>query len=164
MSETLHYDSMVENALRGVVKQALEDIQTDGLPGDHHFYITFVTGYDGVQIPDYLRAKYPDEMTIVLQHQFWGLEITPERFEVGLSFNKIQEHLIIPFQAISAFADPSVQFGLQFRVNAEEAPSKPDGEPTDPTPPEDTDRSDFEEALEDLETENVVSLDHFRKK
>lgn len=159
MSDVLQYDLMVENALRGVVRQALTEIQQDGLPGEHHFYITFMTQYPGVQIPDYLRTKYPEEMTIVLQHQFWGLEITDVKFEVGLSFNKIQEHLIIPFAAVSAFADPSVQFGLQFRVEeVDDLPETPEDDPN-PEPPLDSD-----DKPEKTNGENIVSLDQFRKK
>ena len=115
--DRLRYDSMVENALRGVVRQALSEAATNGLPGDHHFYITFHTDDPDVVMPDWLRAQFPDQMTIILQHQFWGLEVAPESFAVTLSFNNRQERLSIPFDAISAFADPAVQFGLQFEAS-----------------------------------------------
>ncbi len=108
---------MVEDALRGVLREALIASQ-NGLPGDHHFYITFRTHHPGVQIADHMLARYPDDMTIVLQHQFWGLEVTPEWFEVTLTFNRVNERLHIPFAAVTAFADPSAKFGLQFQADA----------------------------------------------
>jgi hypothetical protein len=112
--DPLNYDRLMEDALRGVVRQALAVAGERGLPGQHHFYITFRTDLAGVDIPDSLRRRYPKEMTIVLQHQFWGLEIVAERFEVTLSFDSKHERLVIPFAAVTAFVDPSVQFGLQF--------------------------------------------------
>jgi uncharacterized protein len=110
----LRYDAMVETALRGVVRKALGYAAERGLPGDHHFYVSFRTTHPGVDIPAQLRARYPTEMTIVLQHQFWGLDVGEEAFAVTLSFSDVPERLTIPFAAISAFADPSVRFGLQF--------------------------------------------------
>lgn len=112
--EGLRYDAMVEQALRGVVRRALSYAAERGLPGDHHFYVTFHTNDPGVDIPAQLRTRYPNEMTIVLQHQFWGLDVGEEAFGVTLSFSDVPERLTIPFSAISAFADPSVRFGLQF--------------------------------------------------
>jgi len=112
--EQLRYDKMVEAALRGVVRDALRQVATRGLPGNHHFYITFRTGYPGVRLPDYLRGQYPGEMTIVLQYQFFGLELDEEKFSVTLSFNNVHERLTIPFAAITTFSDPSVSFTLQF--------------------------------------------------
>jgi hypothetical protein len=114
--DSLHYDKMVENALRGVVRQALASVIDQGLPGNHHFYLTFRTSHPGVEIADRLRAQYPQEMTIVLQHQFWGLEVTDEHFVVNLSFSNIPERLEIPYAALVSFVDPSVKFGLQFQV------------------------------------------------
>ena len=111
---TLRYDKMVETALRGVVKQAVEEVMKDGLVGDHHFYITFLTDHPGVSIPDYLRDRYPGEMTIVLQFQFYDLDVDDEKMQVTLSFNNIPEKLVIPLAAITIFADPSVNFALQF--------------------------------------------------
>ncbi len=113
--EILRYDRMVETALRGVVKASVREVIKSGLPGDHHFYITFLTDYPGVQIPDYLRERYPGEMTIVLQYQFTDLSIDDDIFKVTLSFNNIPENLVIPVPAISIFADPSVNFALQFQ-------------------------------------------------
>jgi hypothetical protein len=111
----LRYDRMVEAALRGVVRQAVSQAAENGLVGGHHFYITFRTDAAGVDISEHLRAKYPEEMTIVIEHQFWDLTVTDECFAVTLSFNNRPERLIVPFAAIGAFADPSVKFGLQFQ-------------------------------------------------
>ena len=113
--DEMHYDAMAQDALRGVVKMALKRAASpQGLPGDHHFYITFRTQAPGVSGPPEILAKYPDEMTIVLQHQYWDLVIGAESFEVTVSFNKQQERIKVPFGALSAFVDPSVRFGLQF--------------------------------------------------
>jgi hypothetical protein len=109
----IRYDLLVQDALRGVVRTVLTDAR-NGLIGDHHFYITFDTRADGVQLSPRMREQYPEEMTIVLQHQFWDLEIADEGFEVGLAFGGITERLTVPFAAIKVFSDPSVQFGLQF--------------------------------------------------
>jgi len=117
MSERdLRYDQMVEDALRGVVARALAHAAAHGLPGDHHFYITFRTAHPDVRISANLRQRYPGEMTVVLQHQYWDLEVEPEFFAVTLSFSDVPERLIVPFSAVAAFADPSVRFGLQFDV------------------------------------------------
>lgn len=114
MNDRFHYDALVDDALRSVVRRVLRQVCEKGLPGSHHFYISFRSTDPGVQLPDYLRAKYPEEMTIVLQHQYWDLKITDEFFEVTVSFNKQQERIKVPFVALSAFVDPSVRFGLQF--------------------------------------------------
>jgi len=114
----IRYDLLVQDALRDVVHDVLSDAAKNGLPGDHHFYITFATGADGVRLSPRLKAQYAQEMTIVLQHQFWDLRVSDETFEVGLSFGGVAERLTVPFAAIKGFADPSVQFGLQFE-NAE---------------------------------------------
>lgn len=115
MKDLLRYDKMVEAALRGVVREALARTAANGLPGAHHFYITFKTGFDGVEMPASLRAQHPDDMTIVLEHQFWDLDVEEERFGVTLSFASKPERLVIPFEAILSFADPAVKFGLQFQ-------------------------------------------------
>jgi hypothetical protein len=119
----LRYDRLIDDALRGVLKRVLTDAAADGLPGNHHFYITFKTTAEGVDIPDRLHARYPEEMTIVLQHQFWGLEIEDTLFRVTLSFDKLHERLTVPFAAVTMFADPSVQFGLQFQTPGGEGKS-----------------------------------------
>lgn len=161
---TLRYDKMVEKALRGVARQAIEEVIKDGLPGDHHFYITFLTDYEGVQIPDYLRERYPGEMTIVLQYQFYDLSIDDNFLKVTLSFNNIPEKLVVPTAAITIFADPSVNFALQFQ-------------PLEEGEYDDSADNDLAEAIADLadddgdkpkdkskEKGEVVSLDQFRKK
>jgi len=112
----IRYDILAQEALRGVVRTVLIDAAKNGLPGEHHFYISYDTNAPGVRISPRLHAQYPKEMTVVLQHQFWDLTITDEQFEVGLSFNGIPERLVIPFASIKGFFDPSVQFGLEFQA------------------------------------------------
>jgi hypothetical protein len=124
--DLIRYDLLAQDALRGVVKKVLADIAARGLPGDHHFFISFDTRAEGVKISERLRTKYPEEMTIVLQHQFWDLIVQDEHFEVGVSFNGIPERLSVPFAAIKGFFDPSVQFGLQFELAAEPKPLEKD--------------------------------------
>ncbi len=134
MNDRFHYDALVDDALRSVVRRVLVQVAEKGLPGSHHFYISFRSTDPGVQLPDYLRAKYPEEMTIVLQHQYWGLVIHDDSFEVTVSFNKQQEHIKVPFAALSAFVDPSVRFGLQFDGKNKGTTDKSDGAATSPTP------------------------------
>ncbi|MCW0235916.1 MAG: ClpXP protease specificity-enhancing factor SspB [Ferrovibrio sp.] len=163
----LDYNQMVETALRGAVREALKRVAEFGLPGNHHFYITFRTDQPGVELPEYLHERYPEEMTIVLQHQYWGLEANEDWFQVTLSFNKVPERLVIAYAAITAFADPSVQFGLQFRVapNAENRPAMatpaPIGNAESATASDDA--AAGEEPAE-RKTGDVVALDAFRKK
>lgn len=172
--DSLDYQKMTQNALRGVVRTALEVAAKRGLPGEHHFYVAFSTGAPGVVISSRLRERYPEEMTIVLQHQYWGLEVFQDRFQVKLSFNNTPETLVIPFAAVKGFLDPSVQFGLQFATGAasESAPAatpKP-AEPEAETPePEtdadaDADTPDKTGAAGEAAPAAVVSLDAFRKK
>jgi uncharacterized protein len=118
--DLIRYDLLVQDALKGVVRKVLIDAGKDGLPGEHHFYISFETDYPGVRLSNRLREKYPQEMTIVLQHQFWDLNVTEHAFEVGLSFSGVPERLLIPFDALTGFFDPSVQFGLKFDGQDEE--------------------------------------------
>ena len=110
----IRYDVLTQDALRGVVRQVLTLVQRNGLPGDHHLYIAFDTCADGVSISKRLKEQYPEEMTVVLQYQFWDLQVTNDRFEVKLSFSNVPERLVVPFRAVKAFYDPSAQFGLQF--------------------------------------------------
>jgi hypothetical protein len=117
----IRYDLLAQDALRGMVRTVLIDAAKKGLPGEHHFFISFDTRADGVRISPRLREQYPDEMTIVLQHQFWDLKVGEDSFEVGLSFNGIAERLTIPFAALKSFVDPSAQFALQFEEIAETA-------------------------------------------
>jgi hypothetical protein len=160
--DLFRYDLMVETALRGVVRDALRLAAERGLPGNHHFYITFRTSAPGVEIPAYLVGRYPDEMTIVLQFQFWDLEIDSEKFSVTLSFNDVREPLTIPFAALTGFADPSVQFGLQFQQTPT-TDEEPDGDDPDGEDVADADDQDAAET-EGAATGEVVSLDQFRKK
>jgi hypothetical protein len=118
--DLIRYDLLVQDALKGVVRRVLSDAGKEGLSGDHHFYISFRTDFPGVRLSNRLREKYPQEMTIVLQHQFWDLGVTEHTFEVGLSFSGVPERLLIPFDALTGFFDPSVQFGLKFEVAGEE--------------------------------------------
>jgi hypothetical protein len=112
----IRYDILTQDALRGVVRTVLEDAARNGLPGDHHFYIAFDTRADGVKLSQRMRAQYPEEMTVVLQHQFWDLVVTDEHFEVGLSFGGVPERVVVPYASIKSFVDPSVQFGVQFET------------------------------------------------
>lgn len=119
MKNTLDYPMMIDSAMRNVVRDALKHISNDGLPEGHHFYVSFNTRYHGVSISPELLEKYPQEITIVLQHQYWDLEIYRHSFCVTLSFNNVPEKLVVPFDALTAFADPSVKFGLQFHHKEE---------------------------------------------
>jgi hypothetical protein len=161
---TLRYDRMVEKALRSVTRQAIEEVMETGLPGDHHFYITFLTDYDGVQIPDYLRERYPGEMTIVLQYQFHDLSVDDNFLKVTLSFNNIPEKLVIPMAAITIFADPSVNFALQFQPmdEGESYSDEADSDIADAIASL-ADDDDAKPSKKDKKGE-VVSLDQFRKK
>ncbi len=159
--DTLRYDRMVESALRGVVREAIEEVIQEGeLPGDHHFYITFMTDFAGVKIPAYLRDRYPGEMTIVLQYQFYDLEVDDIKMGVTLSFNNVPERLEIPLSAITIFADPSVNFALQFQPMNDESDDFPDGGDDDDKPT----GSDDKKGGGSEKTGEVVSLDKFRKK
>ena len=178
MNDRFHYDALVDDALRSVVKRVLVQVGEKGLPGSHHFYISFRSTDPGVELPDYLRAKYPEEMTIVLQHQYWDLVIHDDFFEVTVSFNKLQEHIKVPFMALSAFVDPSVRFGLQFdrKDKAGNLLEKSDAGAVAPTPlpaPEPKAKSDpaaaeaaaaAAEAKPEEAASKIVKLDSFRKK
>ncbi|MFD2263567.1 SspB family protein [Lacibacterium aquatile] len=172
----LRYDQMIEEALRGVVRRTLRMVAATGLPGNHHFYVTFRTDAEGVIVPDHLRAKYPEEMTIVIQHQFWGLEVTTDMFTITLSFNDVHEKLVIPFPAITAFADPAAQFGLQFQQETEagEDGNEDDEEEgemleleegaSEPTPLPAAKKSDKPGDDKPAGSGDVVFLDQFRRK
>lgn len=122
MSDEAYIDfpGLIDQAMRNVVRKALETVAEGGLPGEHHFFISFRTDFSGVQISPSLKERHPKEMTIVLQHQFWDLKVESDKFSITLSFNNIPEKLVIPFQAMTAFADPSVKFGLQFHTFIDE--------------------------------------------
>jgi hypothetical protein len=129
-TDLIRYDLLVQEALRGVVRKVLTDAAREGLPGEHHFYISFRTDAPGVRVPTRMKEKFPDEMTIILQHQFWDLIVGEERFEVGLSFSNVPEHVVVPFDALTGFFDPSVQFGLKFEVQEVIEEGANDTEPT----------------------------------
>ena len=169
-TDHIRYDVLARNALRGVLRRVLMDAAEHGLPGEHHFYITFQSTADGVKLSPRLMAQYPEEMTVILQHQFWDLVVTEDRFEVGLSFGGVPERLVVPFSSIKSFLDPSVQFGLQFEtaetaadtasVNVPAAPA-PSALTTSAATPETT---DDEPPAKPSEGAEVVRLDRFRKK
>ncbi|MFW6027566.1 MAG: SspB family protein [bacterium] len=176
--DLMGYDVMAQDALRSLVRQALARAAEEGLPGEHHFYINFATAYPGVEMPEGLRERFPNDMIIVLQHQFWDLEAGEDAFSVTLQFNKAPQRLTIPYKAVISFVDPSVQFGLRFQVEGyqpreeltpaappalpettkqppvpEAAPEAHSGSPQDNEHPEEKDSS-----------AEVVNLDKFRKK
>jgi hypothetical protein len=169
-TDHIRYDVLARDALRGVLRRVLIDAAEHGLPGEHHFFVTFVSTADGVKLSPRLLAQYPEEMTVILQHQFWDLVVTEDRFEVGLSFNGIPERLVVPFNAIKSFYDPSVQFGLQFETetavetpaagatSAATAASALAAPPAPPVP------ASEEEPPKSGEGAEVVRLDRFRKK
>lgn len=160
--DPLRYDRMVERALRGVVRDALTLVSQQGLPADHHFYITFATRHAGVQIPRYLYEQYADEMTIVLQYQFYGLDVEADRFGVTLSFGGKHERLVVPFAAITTFADPAVNFALQFQTAGDDEDDLLAEKELSPmTTPEDEGTGEGQPTDDDG---NVVTLDSFRKK
>lgn len=156
MSDTLSYERLVEKALLSVVRDALKIAETEGLPGNHHFYITFKTRRDGVVLSDRLTQAYPEEMTIVLQHEFSDLEVTDKAFSVTLSFGNIPEHITIPFDAVASFADPHAQFAVSFQVDLKKAAEEP--RPA----PEKAEKK--KKDAEDSADGNVVNLSAFRKK
>jgi uncharacterized protein len=175
MPDHIRYDLLTQQALRGVVRQVLADTAKKGLTGDHHFYISFDTKADGVRLSERLRAQYPEQMTIILQHQFWDLAVGETGFEVGLSFGGIPEKLAVPFAAIKGFFDPSVQFGLQFEEGTVEAEAsgaqaqanKPAAVPLPAaaaSPPAVKAAAKAEPKPEQPSGAEVVSLDRFRKK
>jgi hypothetical protein len=153
----LPYEKWIEQALRHVVAQAIEHVAAEGLPGGHHFYITFRTGHPGVELPQRVKAQYPQEMTIVLQHQFWDLSFNRETqsIQVGLSFGGVPSKLVIPLDAVVEFADPHIRYGLRFQ--AIETPSV---EPPPPAP----DEAETPTEATDAEPAQVVSLDAFRRR
>jgi hypothetical protein len=169
-TDHIRYDVLARDALRSVLRRVLTDAAEHGLPGEHHFFITFLSTAEGVKLSPRLLAQYPEEMTVILQHQFWDLVVTEDRFEVGLSFGGIPERLVVPFNSIKSFFDPSVQFGLQFEP-ADAAEAAAANLPAVPAPsssalavpPAVAEKSDDEPA-KPSEGAEVVRLDRFRKK
>lgn len=164
-TDHIRYDVLARDALRGVLKHVLADAAEHGLPGEHHFYITFLSKAEGVKISPRLLSQYPQEMTVILQHQFWDLVVTDDRFEVGLSFNGIPERLVVPFSSIKSFFDPSVQFGLQFEPTDEPATADtPEVETLPVAVVAETSSETSDEPVKQGEGAEVVRLDRFRKK
>ncbi|WP_375413744.1 SspB family protein [uncultured Bradyrhizobium sp.] len=168
-TDHIRYDVLARDALLGVLRRVLTDAAEHGLPGEHHFFITFVSTAGGVKLSPRLLAQYPEEMTVILQHQFWDLVVTEDRFEVGLSFGGIPERLVVPFNSIKSFFDPSVQFGLQF--DASESAAAPAANlPAVPAPsavtvaPAASASENQGEPPKPGEGAEVVRLDRFRKK
>jgi len=153
MPRKIEYGRLMHRAMRGLIQQVLEDVSRDGLPGEHHFFITFDTGHPGVEIADWLRDRYPEEMTIVIQHWFENLEVREDEFAGTLNFGDAPEPLVIPFDAIRTFVDPSVEFGLRFESHEVDDEEGEDAPMVEDAEPENGESGDAE----------VVSLDSFRK-
>ncbi|MGL1920517.1 MAG: ClpXP protease specificity-enhancing factor SspB [Hyphomicrobiales bacterium] len=165
--DLMNYEQLTQDAMRSVVKRALEHVVEHGLPGDHHFYVSFDTNFPGVVISESVYEQYPDEMTIVIQHQFWGLEVKDGVLRIELSFNNVPEKLEIPLMAIIGFFDPHVQFGVQFEIPEEilEAIETMEKEEADATTDEETSDDATDDQAEKADSSaQVVSLDAFRKK
>lgn len=154
MSRKIDYGNLMHRAMRGLIQEVLSDVAAQGLPGEHHFFITFDTMHPDVEIADWLSDRYPDEMTVVMQHWYDNLDVTDEGFSVTLNFGDSPEPLYIPYDSIRTFVDPSVEFGLRF-----ETQSTPDGDSHD----EIDDAVDEPEAESETAAADVVSLDSFRK-
>jgi hypothetical protein len=169
-TDFIRYDLLTQEALRGVIRRVLEDVARAGMPGDHHFYISFRTEAPGVRLSPRLRERYPEEMTIVMQFQFWDLAVTEQAFEVGLSFGGVPERLFVPFDSITGFHDPSVNFGLKFEPFPDEtaanadSPAEADAAPA--AAAEQTQEAEPEprEADDPASGAEILSLDKFRKK
>lgn len=163
--DLMRYGDLVEAALRGVVRDSLRRAEAEGLPGQHHFYITCRTDHPGVKMPAQLRASYPEEITLVLEHQFWDLEVSDEQFSVTLSFGGKNERLLVPFDSVTGFVDPSVEFGLQFKLAMDGAEPQDDSQKADAEPDKAaTGGEGSAEAGGAMESGTVVELDTFRNK
>jgi hypothetical protein len=160
------YQALTDAALRSVVREALRRVEKQGLIGTHHFFLTFKTHFPGLEIPDFLREQYPDEMTIILQHQFSGLKVKEHHFEVTLTFRKLPATLVIPYEALTAFFDPGVQFGLQFRGSESDAAPGTTAKLPMPAPEQNREKGGEIPVApaEKPAPGEVVSLDSFRKK
>ncbi len=153
--DQLHYPLLIDQAMRGVVREVLKRVQNSGLPGEHHFYISFLTNFPGVKMSEQLKSRYPKEITIVMQHQYWDFKVEENMFTVTLSFGGVPEKLLIPFAALTAFADPSIKFGLQFQHSETLMDELED---VTIELPQDL------AAVADEGTAEIISLDSFRKK
>ena len=161
----MDYQALVHKALKTAVRDILLQVAAEGLVGEHHYYITFKTEAEGVKVPKRMKTQYPNEMTIVIQHRFWDLNVQDDFFEIGLSFNQRAEHLVIPFEAVTSLVDPSVRFALQFDGKDDKEEESAEGQLFDDPVTEDNAAPTFaEETTEDAKNcGNVVPLDAFRK-
>ena len=158
--DTIAYGRLMHHAMRGLIQTVLTDVARDGLPGEHHFFITFDTQHADVELAPWLQERYPDEMTIVIQHWYDGLDVTDEGFTITLNFGDSPERLRVPFDAILTFVDPSVEFGLRFETAP--SPDGPSGD--DDSMPEETEEPGLEDDTAPVQDAEVVSLDTFRRK
>mgnify|MGYP003381253373 FL=1 len=149
MAQSIDYGNLMHRAMRGLIQTVLSDVSKNGLPGAHHFFITFDTNTDGVEMADWLRSRYPDEMTVVIQNWFEDLIVTNDGFSITLNFGDNPEHLVIPFDAVRTFVDPSVEFGLRFEQHEEDDSEDGEDDPDDDPPPQ--------------QDAQIVRLDKFRK-
>ena len=154
MADEIDYGNLMHNAMRSLIQDVLTEVKNNGLPGEHHFFITFDTNHAGVEMASWLKDRYPTEITVVMQHWYDDLEVKDDGFSVTLNFGDTPEHLVIPYEAILTFVDPSVEFGLRFETNEED-------EDTDEQKPTVSKESNKDDAKK--ETGQVVSLDNFRK-
>ncbi len=162
----LNYPLLIDAAMRLVVRDVMRHVQAEGLPGEHHFYISFDTQHPGVRMSELLRSKYPKDITIVLQHQFWDFKVEDSQFHVTLSFGGIQEKLTVPFAALTAFADPSIKFGLQFQTSSAGIvpATNANSSGTNSSGTNNGDKQESSSADDDDASSKVISLDSFRKK
>ena len=154
MADEIDYGNLMHNAMRSLIQDVLTEVKNNGLPGEHHFFITFDTNHAGVEMAPWLKDRYPTEITVVMQHWYDDLEVKDDGFSVTLNFGDTPEHLVIPYEAILTFVDPSVEFGLRFETNEED-------EDTDEQKPTVSKESNKDNTKK--ETGQVVSLDNFRK-
>ena len=160
MSDTIDYGNLMHNAMRSLIRNVLLDVKDNGLPGAHHFFITFDTSHPDAELADWLSDRYPDEMTVVMQHWYDGLEVTDDGFSITLNFGDAPEPLYVPYDAIRTFVDPSVEFGLRFEQKDEETKAEP---ATDEDALPQTDESELEVEEAPTKDAEIVSLDSFRK-
>ncbi len=154
MADEIDYGNLMHNAMRSLIQDVLTEVKNNGLPGEHHFFITFDTNHAGVEMASWLKDRYPTEITVVMQHWYDDLEVKDDGFSVTLNFGDTPEHLVIPYEAILTFVDPSVEFGLRFETNEEDE----DTDEQKPTVSKESNNDDTKK-----ETGQVVSLDNFRK-
>ena len=165
MAQSIDYGNLMHRAMRSLIQDVLSDVAANGLPGAHHFFITFDTTHEDVELAAWLRDRYPTEMTVVMQHWFEDLEVNDEGFAVTLNFGDSPERMFIPYDAIETFVDPSVEFGLRFETQGQDDEDEDDDEPTPPDAPGESEDSAAEDGADEKtgKEADVVSLDAFRK-